>query len=170
MSKLTQQLHSLLTINTNGLELAKLQDLLDVSSADLDKSIKELSMYLKESGVVLLQTDTSLQIAARTDILPTSLQKELQTEQLSPALLEVLAIVAYHQPITQLEIETMRGIGSEQTIKGLLERNLITAKTKKVDGISIPHYATTQVFLAHLGITSLKELPLLDKKKGANAS
>ncbi len=170
MSTLTQQLHSLLTINTYGLELAKLQDLLDVSSADLEKSIEELSGYLKESGVVLLQTDTSLQIAARTDILPTSLQKELQTEQLSPALLEVLTIVAYHQPITQLEIETMRGIGSEQTIKGLLERNLITAKTKKVDGISIPHYVTTQVFLAHLGITSLKELPLLDKKKGANAS
>lgn len=170
MTAPTQQLHSLLTMNANGLEKTELQKLLSISDKELDVCIKELTSYLKESGVVLLQTDTILQLAAQTDILPANIQDTLQSEQLSAALLEVLTIVAYHQPITQLEIETMRGIGSEQTIKGLVERNLIAAQTKKVDGISLPHYSTTQAFLAHLGITSLTELPPLDSKRNKNAT
>lgn len=166
----TQQLHSLLLINSNGLEKTEVQNLLGTSAAELENSIAELSTYLSKSGVVLLQTDSSLQLAAQTSILPTDIQKELQSEQLSAALLEVLTIVAYHQPISQLEIETMRGIGSEQTLRGLVERNLITTKAKKVDGISIPHYITTQAFLAHLGITTLQELPPLSIKKASNAT
>ncbi len=170
MNLITQQLHSLLMINTGGLEKLKLAELLNVSTDELEKNLTELSEYLNKSGVVLLQTETIVQLAAQTDILPKDLQKELRSEQLSAALLEVLTIVAYHQPITQLEIETMRGIGSEQTIKGLVERNLIQPKAKKIDGISIPHYSTTQAFLAHLGITSLRELPPLPKNKAPNAA
>ncbi len=170
MTTLAKQLHSLLLINTGGMPKSQLADLLEVTTAELDNGIAELTTYLTDSGVVLLQTEEALQIAGQTEILPGNIQKELKSEQLSSAMLEVLTIIAYHQPITQLEIETMRGIGSEQTIKGLVERELVYAKNKNVDGISVPHYATSQAFLAHLGISSLTELPPLSTQKEQNAT
>ncbi len=168
MKLLTQQIHSLLMINSNGLDLSNLINLLEVNEEEVNSSISELTAYLKDSGTALLQSEQKIQIVAKTDILPAGIQNKLQTEQLSATLLEVLTIIAYHQPITQLEIESMRGIGSEQTIKGLLERDLIESKQKKVDGISLPHYSTTHAFLAHLGITSLDELPQVTKNEGTH--
>jgi segregation and condensation protein B len=162
--KLTaKNLHSILFLRSSGATAAELQALLSITEPELQEAAKELSTFLTNSGVVLIEDSEVYQLVAETKELPSTLQKEITSEPLSGAALEVLTIVAYHQPISQTEVEAMRGVGSEQTLKTLAEKELIKATTRKVDGVSLPHYVTTNSFLAHLGIRSLKELPTLKK-------
>lgn len=81
--------------------------------------------------------------------------------RLSPASLEVLAIIAYKQPVTTPEIESIRGVNSAGVIKTLLDRNLIKI-TGRMDAVGNPiMYATTREFLEYFGLRSLKDLPTL---------
>ncbi|HGY08711.1 MAG TPA: SMC-Scp complex subunit ScpB [Oceanithermus profundus] len=83
--------------------------------------------------------------------------------RLSPAALEVLAIVAYHQPITRPEIETMRGKSSDAVLEGLLERGLVEVVGQK-PVVGRPRlFGTTQRFLELFGLGSLEDLPPLDE-------
>lgn len=163
MKKTTKQIHSLLFLQPNGIEKTELCTKLNLSEDDLEISIIELSKILGESGVELIADTSRLQLAATSKDLPEDIQKELVSEPLSTAALEVLSIVAYHQPITQFEIETMRGVGSEQSLKSLIEKNLLLAANKKVDGLSVAHYSTSNDFLNYLGIKSISQLPPLAK-------
>jgi segregation and condensation protein B len=83
--------------------------------------------------------------------------------RLSPAALEVLAIVAYHQPITRPEVEAMRGKNSDAVLEGLLERGLVEVVGEK-PVVGRPRlYGTTQRFLEVFGLTSLDDLPPLEE-------
>lgn len=78
---------------------------------------------------------------------------------LSQAALETLAIVAYRQPITRIEIEEIRGVKSERAIHTLTNKNLIV-ETGRADAIGRPIlYGTTKGFLDHFGLGGLEELP-----------
>ncbi len=84
-----------------------------------------------------------------------------QNERLSPASSEVLAIIAYRQPVTRPAIEAIRGVDSSGTVHALLERGLI-APTGKLDAPGRPSlYSTTPRFLQHFGLQSLDQLPPL---------
>lgn len=79
--------------------------------------------------------------------------------RLSPAGLETLAIVAYRQPVTRAEIEAIRGVGSEEMLRQLLERDLV-AIGGKAEELGRPNvYVTTRRFLAAFGLARLEELP-----------
>lgn len=79
--------------------------------------------------------------------------------RLSRAGLETLAIIAYKQPITRAEIESLRGVGSGTVVANLMERSLVQIVGKaKVLGAPFL-YGTTQEFLEYLGLNSLKDLP-----------
>jgi segregation and condensation protein B len=85
----------------------------------------------------------------------------LQRIRLSRGSLEVLAIIAYHQPITRPEIEQLRGVDSSAAIQSLLEHGLIQVVGYK-ETVGRPRlYATTQKFLELFGLRSLDELPPL---------
>lgn len=89
--------------------------------------------------------------------------KEQKAKKLSKASLEVLAIVAYRQPITSAEISAIRGIESQHVIKGLLEKKLIKiCGRKNVVGKPLL-YSTTKEFLIHFGLNSLDDLPTLEE-------
>jgi len=82
-----------------------------------------------------------------------------QRQRLSKSLLEVLAIVAYRQPITMGEIEQVRGVQSDYSVRVLMERRLIRdVGRKKVPGRPVL-YGTTQEFLHQFKLNDLKELP-----------
>ncbi|MGL5977580.1 MAG: SMC-Scp complex subunit ScpB [Erysipelotrichaceae bacterium] len=84
-----------------------------------------------------------------------------KTQQLSPAALETLAIVAYKQPITRMEIEEIRGVGCDMMIRKLLARNLLQ-ETGRSDAPGKPFlYAVTNEFLDSFKLTGLHELPEL---------
>lgn len=83
--------------------------------------------------------------------------------RLSPAALETLAIVAYRQPVTLPEINEIRGVDSETTLKYLMERNLVSIAGRRAEP-GRPHiYVTTREFLTVFGINSISELPSFDE-------
>ena len=88
-------------------------------------------------------------------------------QRLSRQALETLAIVAYEQPITQPEIDALRGVHSSGVLKTLIERELVReAGRKDAPGRPIL-YRTTEHFLKHFGLADLAELPKLEESLGA---
>lgn len=89
------------------------------------------------------------------------LQVNRDKKKLSQAGLETLAIIAYRQPITKLEVEQIRGVNCDYSIQRLLEKDLIKI-VGKADSIGKPLlYATSEQFMNHFGINSVKDLPQL---------
>lgn len=83
----------------------------------------------------------------------------VRVKRLSQAALEVLAIIAYRQPVTRGEIDSIRGIKSERVIDGLVEKDLVEVMGRS-EGVGRPLvYGTTKEFLKKFGFTSLKDLP-----------
>ena len=89
------------------------------------------------------------------------LQAQRSKKKLSQAALETLAIIAYRQPITKLEIEQIRGVNCDYSIQKLLEKELITIAGKS-ENIGKPLlYATSPLFMDYFGINNSAELPHL---------
>jgi segregation and condensation protein B len=83
--------------------------------------------------------------------------------KITPAALETMAIVAYRQPVTRAEIEAIRGVGSEEMLRQLLERDLV-AVGGKAEELGRPNvYVTTRRFLAAFGLSRLEDLPPVEK-------
>ena len=89
--------------------------------------------------------------------------KQRDAQRLSAQALEALAIIAYKQPVTRLDIESLRGVNVDGVVKTLLEKNLIRIAGKK-DVIGRPFvYGTTRQFLEYFGLKSLDDLPKLEE-------
>jgi segregation and condensation protein B len=87
------------------------------------------------------------------------LSKEKSRRRLSGASLETLAIVAYKQPVSKLDIENIRGVNCDEVLKSLLEKNLVTI-TGRAEAVGRPLlYGTTTDFLRHFGLHDLTDLP-----------
>ncbi|OGC76087.1 MAG: SMC-Scp complex subunit ScpB [candidate division Zixibacteria bacterium RBG_16_40_9] len=94
-----------------------------------------------------------------------NLWKKTRWQRLSRAALETLAIVAYRQPMVKAEIDKIRGVLSDGTLRTLLERNLIEIKGREKSPGRPLLYQTTEKFLSFFGINDLKELPQLKELK-----
>ena len=93
------------------------------------------------------------------DIFVRKLCTPVRMRRLSQAALEVLAIIAYRQPVTRSEIDSIRGIKSERVIDGLIEKGLVEISGRS-EGVGRPLiYVTTREFLKKFGFASLKDLP-----------
>ena len=116
-----------------------------------------------ERGVVLQEIGGGFQILSRKECAPwvEQMLRSRRKIRLSKAALEALAIVAYRQPITKGEIDSIRGVDSAGVLHTLLERNLATIKGRS-KGVGRPLlYSTTQEFLSYMGINELADLPEL---------
>ncbi|MGI6212342.1 MAG: SMC-Scp complex subunit ScpB [Anaerovoracaceae bacterium] len=91
----------------------------------------------------------------------------VRVRKLSHAALEVLAIIAYRQPVTKGEIDQIRGIKCDRVVEGLLNKGLIESKGRS-DAVGRPVlYGTTEEFLRHFGFESLDDLPEIEDIEGA---
>ena len=142
------------------LELADAARVLGVGRAIVEAAARRL---LEEPplGLVVQRHGDRLQLATA----PESAEyvrrlRGLDTEaRLSRAALEVLAIVAYRQPVTRAEIEAIRGVNGDRALATLLGRGLIQEVGRK-DAVGRPVlFGTTMAFLEHLGLRSLDDLP-----------
>lgn len=89
------------------------------------------------------------------------LQAHRDRKKLSQSALETLAIIAYRQPTTKVEVEQIRGVNCDYSIQRLLEKDLIKI-AGKADSVGKPLlYATSEQFMNHFGINSVKDLPQL---------
>ena len=96
---------------------------------------------------------------AENDMFLKKLCTPVRVRRLSQAALEVLAIIAYRQPVTRSEIDSIRGIKSERVIDGLIDKGLIEISGRS-EGVGRPLiYATTKEFLKKFGFSSLNDLP-----------
>lgn len=89
------------------------------------------------------------------------LMRDRRAERLSQAAAEVLAIIAYKQPITRPQMEAIRGVDCSGVIQTLLERNLICAAGKLEAPGRPTLFATTKEFLQHYGLRDVKDLPAM---------
>ena len=85
--------------------------------------------------------------------------------KLSKAALETLSIIAYSQPITRAEIESIRGVNADNMIRLLLERDFIKVIGKKEIPGHPSQYGTTEEFLKYFHLNSIAELPKLDESE-----
>ena len=135
---------------------------------ELEPLLRDLQQAYQGRGVNLVKLGDHW--AFRTaDDLGFLLQREaVEQKRLSRAALEVLAIIAYHQPVTRAEVEEIRGVAtSKGTLDVLLETGWVRMRgRRKTPGRPVT-YGTTLDFLDHFGLEELKDLPGLDELKGA---
>lgn len=135
---------------------------------ELEPLLRELQQTYAVRGVNLVRVGDSW--AFRTaDDLGFLLQREaVEQRKLSRAALEVLAIIAYHQPVTRAEIEEIRGVAtSKGTLDVLMETEWIRMRGRRKSPGRPITYGTTLDFLDHFGLEELKDLPGLEELKGA---
>lgn len=92
-------------------------------------------------------------------------RKASATGKLSRAAIETLSIIAYRQPVTRAELESIRGVSCGEVLRSLLERRLITIKGRAEELGRPLLYGSTKQFLDHFGLSSLKDLPTVDDFK-----
>ena len=135
----------------------------ELTTQELNKIVKELQKkYSEECGILLVEFNGKLQFTSnpRYGDVVADILTPLKEKSLTKTLLEVLATIAYKQPITKLEIEDMRGgVNSEYAITGLLKAGLIEAVGRKKAVGNPILYGTTDEFLKKFEITSLEDLP-----------
>lgn len=135
----------------------------ELTTQELNKIIKELQKkYSGESGLLLVEFNGKVQFTSNPRYGETvaDVLTPLKEKSLTKTLLEVLATIAYKQPITKLEIEDMRGgVNSEYAITGLLKAGLIRAVGRKPAVGNPILYGTTDEFLKKFEISTIEELP-----------
>ncbi|MEJ2195084.1 MAG: SMC-Scp complex subunit ScpB [Ignavibacteriaceae bacterium] len=138
-------------------------DDIDFTPEEVHKTIEELNVKYSNNnisfrivkianGYVFATTDQYAKYVGY-------LSSEKTKRRLSQAALETLSIIAYKQPLTKPEIETIRGVNSDHIVNSLLEKNLISIKGRG-DSIGRPLlYGTTNDFLKYFGLNDLSDLP-----------
>jgi segregation and condensation protein B len=135
-----------------------IQDAADQLNQVYEKSQRSFRIEKVAGG---LQVLTLPQYA---DVLSELHKNRVQT-RLSPAAMETLAIVAYQQPIMRAQIESIRGVACGEVLRSLMERHMVKI-VGRAEEIGRPMlYGTTKGFLEVFGLSSLKDLPKVEKSK-----
>lgn len=139
----------------------------DLDTASVCKSIDELKTEYETQnrGLRLIEIAGGFQMIASGAFAPflKKLFKYRFSDKLSKPALESLAIIAYKQPLTKAEIESLRNVNVDGVMKSLLDKNLIRiCGRKKIPGRPFV-FGTTRQFLEHFGLKSLDELPKMDE-------
>ena len=139
-----------------------------LGDADVRAALAELQRHYAERGVHLVERGKRWHFQTAPDLAYLLRREKEEARRLSRAATEVLAIVAYHEPVSRAEIEAIRGV---QTAKGTLDVLMEAGWVRVAGRREVPGrpviYATTPEFLAHFGLSSLKELPGVDELRAA---
>lgn len=150
-------------------EPLKSKDISQIIQCDLNYTNELLnemiSNYVDDSrGIKLIHINDEYQLVTKADN-SYYIQKLLKTnkrQSLSQASLEALAIIAYKQPITRIDVDEIRGVKSDRAVISLQEKNLIK-ECGRLDAPGRPIlYGTTEEFLRYFNLSNLEELPILD--------
>ena len=139
-----------------------------LGGADVREALRELEEHYCERGVRLVERGRRWQFQTAPDLAHLLRREKEQVRKLSRAATEVLAIVAYHEPVSRAEIEAIRGVQtSAGTLDVLMEAGWVrVAGRREVPGRPVI-YATTPEFLSHFGLASRRDLPGIDELKAA---
>ena len=139
-----------------------------LGGADVRDALRSLEAHYEGRGIRLVERGRRWQFQTAPDLAHLLRREREQVRRLSRAATEVLAIVAYHEPVTRADIESIRGVQtSGGTLDVLMEAGWVrVAGRREVPGRPVI-YATTPEFLSHFGLKSRRELPGIDELKAA---
>ena len=145
------------------LEVKDAAEVLEADKKDIRELFRELQAEYEQEGrgIRIREVDDAFGFVtlADNDMFLKKLCTPVRIRRLSQAALEVLAIIAYCQPVTRSEIDSIRGIKSERVIDGLIDKELVEVSGRS-EGVGRPLlYVTTKEFLKKFGFSSLRDLP-----------
>jgi len=136
--------------------------------ADVGAGLTILSELYANRGVVLANIAGGWRFQTAEDLAWLMTEERDEPRRLSKAAQETLAIIAYHQPVTRAEIESVRGVqASKGTLDVLLELGLVRMRGRRRSPGRPVTYGTTEAFLEHYGLASLADLPGMAEMKAA---
>lgn len=168
--KVKRVMEALLFSTNEPLSLVKIREITDTIYEFKPRILKELIDELQNDFITKQQV-FRLEEIAEGYLLRTSeefspylnlLYRNKRVEKLSQAAAEVLAIIAYKQPVTRPQIDSIRGVDSSGVVQALLERELIEPLGKLEAPGRPTLYGITKDFLKHFGLKDLKELPKIE--------
>lgn len=163
---LKEIIYSILFVAGDGIEKSFIAEKLQVSNKDLEKAIEELKKELSgDKGIHLIEYKDKVQLATNPNYASyiSDVLNPIREKSLTRAALETLAIIAYKQPITKLEIEDIRGVNSDYAVQILIDQDMIEVVGRK-DAVGKPLlFGTTENFLKRFDIKNISDLPDYDE-------
>ncbi len=165
-STIKSAFESMLFVWGDPLEAKTAAEIFNITAKEAYDCFKELAAEYDErgSGLMIREIDKSFQLVSRPENSEyiERLCTPVKEKRLSQSAMEVLAIVAYRQPVTKGEIESIRGIKCDRVIEGLVKKDLI-GEVGRSTAVGRPIlYGTTKAFLENFNFTSLKDLPEIE--------
>ncbi len=162
-------LQALLFTSDKPVPASVLAGVLESGAKEIQETVERVNAHLRDTGspVMIKEIAGGYEFLTLPEFAPyiKKLYKNRYLTRLSRAALEVLAIIAYKQPITKQEVESIRGVNSDGVYHTLLERKLVRiAGRKEAPGRPLL-YGTTKEFLQYLGINSMEDLPKIEEIK-----
>lgn len=162
-------LEGLLFLWGDPLEVSEMARVLEVSEGEVRKILRDMADEFDHSrrGLVLRQYGDAWQLTSREEHRPymEKLLARPKNYRLTNSALETLAIVAYRQPVTRVEIDNIRGVKSSSALSGLEDKGYIE-EAGRLDAVGRPIlYRTTRKFLQHFNLESLDQLPDFDQTR-----
>lgn len=153
---------SVLFVAGDGIEKDFLAEKLEVSKKDIEKVIEELKKeYCEDKGIHIIEYKNKVQLSTNPNYANyiSEVLNPIREKSLTRAALETLAIIAYKQPITKLEIEDIRRVNSDYAVQILIDQNMIEVVGRK-DAVGKPLlFGTTENFLKRFNVKELSDLP-----------
>lgn len=161
---LSALVESLLFVADGPVQVTQLAAALEVQPRQIEDALAELETLYQSRGLSLQRLKDRVQLTTAPAV-AAHIERFLgleSTQHLSRPSLETLAIIAYQQPVTRPQIESIRGVNCDGVIKSLLSKGLIE-EVGRTEGPGRPIlYGTTTTFLQHFGLSSLNQLPPLN--------
>ncbi|HEY71313.1 MAG TPA: SMC-Scp complex subunit ScpB [Anaerolineae bacterium] len=171
-STLAARLEALLFVAPGPVTVAQLAAALDLKPRIVEQELKLMAESNSQRGIRLQWGKHGIQWITAPE-LSEDVERFLElesTSSLTSASLEVLAIIAYQEPVTRPHIDAIRGVNSESSLRTLLRHGMIE-EIGRSEGPGRPIlYATTADFLTHFGLSSVNELPPIPTDPGEEGS
>lgn len=169
---ISARLEALLFVAPGSVTTSQLAGALEITPREVEKGLDVLKEEYAARGIRLQRHKAEIRLTSAPEagsLVERFLTLEATT-RLSKAALETLAIVAYEQPVTRPQIDSVRGVSSDGVLRTLLSKVLIE-ESGRTEGPGRPIlYATTPDFLGHFGLSSLDDLPQLTVPEDKDAT
>lgn len=164
---LPAQIEALLFIAVEAVTPGQIATALDATTGKVKRALDDLDASLRTRGLRLQQHNGRVQLTTAPET-SAAIERFLgleATTRLSRAALETLSIIAYQQPVTRPQVDSIRGVNSDGVLRSLLNKGLIQ-EGGRAEGPGRPIlYHTSPEFLQHFGLNSLTDLPPLEREE-----
>ena len=161
--QLESKIEGLLFYKGEDVQVKKLAELLKVTEAEIEESLKKLEVSLVGRGLVLVRKNDYVVLGITSELSPLieSIRKDEITKELTKSSLETLSIVLYKNGVSRSEVDYIRGVNSSFILRNLLVRGLIEKIMDSKDSRRVLYRPTFDT-LSFMGITSIDQLPKYD--------